>query len=342
MRIGIVNDMAVAAEALRRVVAMAPEHQIAWIAHDGDEAVRCCAADRPDLVLMDLIMPGMDGVEATRRIMAETPCAILIVTASVDSNSARTYAAMGHGALDAVDLPQLGSADPAASARPLLTKIASLSRLVEPAPAPREAPAFPAPAGLPPLVAIGASAGGPAALSALLLDLPHDFPGAIVIVQHVDERFAAGMADWLDQHSALPVRLAAENDAPAAGEVLLAGTGDHLVVRPGGRLGYSEKPADEIYRPSINVFFDSVCSAWQGRAVGVLLTGMGSDGALGLKQLRDRGCHTIAQDSATSAVFGMPKAAAAMSAAVEVLPLGGIAPRLVSLLGIPGRERWTA
>lgn len=330
MRIGIVNDMAIAAEALSRVIAMAPEHQVAWIARDGTEAVDRCAADRPDLILMDLIMPGMDGVEATRRIMADSPCAILIVTASINDNSAKTFAAMGHGAMDAVDLPQLGSADPATSAELLLKKIQSLSRLVQRSQQP-DVPSISA--GLPPLVAIGASAGGPAALAELLGGLPQEFAAAVVIVQHVDERFAPGMADWLDRHSNLTVRLATTGNKLVAGEVLLAGTSDHLVVGPGGRVYYTAQPDDEIYRPSINVFFQSICTAWNGKATGVLLTGMGSDGAVGLKAMRDCGYHTIAQDSTTSAVFGMPKAAAAISAAVDVLPLGTIAPALVNLVG---------
>lgn len=329
MRIGIVNDMATAAEALSRVIAMAPDHQVAWIARDGAEAAERTAADKPDLILMDLIMPKVDGVEATRRIMASTPCAILIVTASISDNSAKTFAAMGHGALDAVDLPQLGSADPASSAEPLLRKIQSLSRLVQSNQKPPP-PSFAT--RLPPLVAIGASAGGPAALAELLRELPNGFAGAVVIVQHVDERFAPGMADWLDRHSNLGVQLATNGKKLIAGEVLLAGTSEHLVVGPGGRVYYTAQPVDEIYRPSINVFFQSICTGWDGQAMGVLLTGMGSDGALGLKAMRDCGHHTIAQDSATCAVFGMPKAAAAISAATDILPLGSIAPTLVNLV----------
>jgi two-component system, chemotaxis family, response regulator WspF len=246
---------------------------------------------------------------------------------------------MGHGALDAIDLPLLGSGDPGTGARPLLAKIEALGKLVGAASEQTDLRRGGAPACRAPLLAIGASAGGPAALSTLLLDLPRDFPGAVVIVQHVDERFAAGMANWLNQHSALPVRLAQEGDQPVAGQVLLAGTDDHLVLKSKERLGYTPQPAEEVYRPSVNVFFRSICSRWPGRAVGVLLTGMGSDGAVGLKAMRDRGHHTIVQDRATSAVYGMPKAAAALAAADEILPLPTIAPRLAELFPSHPRER---
>ncbi|MCO8641679.1 chemotaxis response regulator protein-glutamate methylesterase, partial [Burkholderia multivorans] len=193
------------------------------------------------------------------------------------------------------------------------------------------APAWPAPArGRPTLVAIGASAGGPTALTALLRALPADFPAAIVIVQHVDQAFAAGMADWLDGYTRLPVRVARQGSVPRAGEVLLAASNDHLWVSPRGVLGYTRHPADTPYRPSIDVFFHSVADGWQGDALGVLLTGMGRDGALGLKAMRAKGCYTIAQDEATSAVYGMPKAAAAIGAASAILPLERIAPQLIA------------
>ncbi len=332
MKVAIVNDTPTAVEALRRIIAAAPEHEVLWTAADGAEAVRMCAATPPDLVLMDLIMPVMDGIEATRRIMAETPCPILIVTSNIEDHAGRVFAAMGHGALDAVDTPQLGSAHPLTAARPLLAKMAALGGLTGQTDriAPREGAARHRAHA--PLIAIGASAGGPAALSAIFSRLPESFAAPIVVVQHIDERFAADMATWLTQHSALPVRLVREGDTPQPGHVLLAGTSDHLVVKAQGKLGYTEVPAAAVYRPSVDVFFDSVCAHWPGHAVGLLLTGMGSDGARGLRALREAGHHTIAQDRATSAVYGMPKAAAALEAAIDILPLDKIPTGLIDMI----------
>jgi two-component system response regulator WspF len=293
---------------------------------------------------MDLIMPRMDGVEATRRIMADTPCAILVVTADVESNAARVFAAMGHGALDAVDTPLLGSGDLLAGAQPLLAKIAAIGRLIgDGTTRPRvHADRAGSPASSSRLVVIGASAGGPAALGAVLKALPRNFPAAIVIVQHVDARFAPGLADWLGQHSALPVKLAVEGDRPLPGEVLIAGSDDHLVFKSRQLLGYTEQPSNHAYRPSVDVFFHSAARHWSGPLIGVLLTGMGSDGAQGLKAVRALGHHTIAQDQSTSAVYGMPKAAAAISAAVDILPLDRVAPRLTELLASARSRRGLA
>jgi two-component system response regulator WspF len=335
VKIGIVNDVPIAVETLRRV--LTPEHQIIWVAHNGAEAVELCAKTKPDLVLMDLIMPVMDGAEATRRIMASTPCAILIVTFSIGANTSRVFEAMGHGALDAVDTPALGFGDSRESAAPLLAKVRTISKLIGdsnsiPIEAERRMSAS-AVSSETRLIAIGASAGGPTALAKVLSALPRGFPASIVVIQHVDEQFAIGMAEWLNGQSALPVRLAKEGDYPALGTVLVAGTSNHLVLKSAHRLGYTAEPADYVYRPSVDVFFQSVNLLWPGKAAGVLLTGMGSDGAVGLKALRNKGHYTIAQDQLSSAVYGMPKAAAAIDAAVDILPLENIAPRLVSALG---------
>jgi two-component system response regulator WspF len=333
MRIAIVNDMPMAVEALRRALAFEPAHKVVWVAGDGAEAVRQCAQDTPDLILMDLIMPVMDGVEATRRIMAETPCAIVIVTVDHQQNMHRVFEAMGHGALDVVDTPTVGAGNAQEATAPLLRKILNISWLIgDKGNRPRPIPAPLRSSGSrQSLIAIGSSAGGPAALEVLLKGLPHNFSPAIVLVQHVDQVFAAGMAEWLGSASGLNVRLAEEGEPPQSGTVLLAGTNHHIRLLKNGTLAYTAEPVNEIYRPSIDVFFESVASYWNGDAIGVLLTGMGRDGAQGLKLMRQQGFLTIAQDQSSSAVYGMPKAAAAIDAAVEIRPLDKIAPRLLEI-----------
>jgi two-component system, chemotaxis family, response regulator WspF len=332
MKIGIVNNLPIAVEALRRALEFRPEHEVAWVARDGARAIDMCAIQTPDVVLMDLIMPGLDGVEATKKIMAATPCAILIVTARVDANTTRVFDAMGHGAIDAVDTPVLRSSDPQAGAARFLQKIDTIAKLVGTRRFIPNADTFGDTWVLRKrdrLVAIGASAGGPMAVKHVLSGLSRNFLAAIVIIQHVDERFAPGMAEWLSRESPVPVRVAKEGERPVAGTALLAGTNNHLVFKAADRLGYTPEPREQPYRPSVDVFFESVSTHWPGDAVGVLLTGMGRDGAKGLKTLRARGHYTIAQDEATSAVYGMPKAAATIGAAVDILPLARIAPRLI-------------
>lgn len=332
MKIALVNDQPLALEALRRTLAQRPAFAIAWVARNGAEAVAECARLRPDLILMDLIMPVMDGVEATRRIMAATPCAILIVTSCVGANSWRVFEAMSHGALDAVDTPAL--TNPAGSAA-LLDKVALVQRMIADRSGADAAGAHrpDGQARLEPLVAIGASAGGPGALATLLEALPKTFPAPIAIVQHVDAQFAAGLADWLNRTSALAVRVAREGDPLQAGTVLVAGTNDHLTLKGGRCVGYTPDPATNVYRPSVDVFFHAVAQQWPGPVVGVLLTGMGRDGAVGLKVLRNLGHRTVAQDQATCAVYGMPKAAVELDAATDVLPLPRIANRLIHYVG---------
>ncbi|RQR64013.1 chemotaxis response regulator protein-glutamate methylesterase [Burkholderia sp. Bp9125] len=335
MNIGIVNDLPLAVEAMRRALARRADHRVLWVATDGAQAVEFCAAQPPDIVLMDLIMPKFDGVEATRRIMASgRPCAILIVTSSIGANAWRVYEAMGAGALDAVDTPRLGQGANGDTTQLLLAKIDQIGRLLE-RPASGARPAGAAARGDGgPLVAIGASAGGPTALATILGSLPADFGASIVIVQHVDQAFADGMAQWLDGQTPLTVRIAHEGDRPQPSVALLAATNDHLRLARDGTLGYTRDPAETPYRPSVDVFFNSVTEHWPGDVIGVLLTGMGRDGAIGLKAMRMKGYHTIAQDQATSAVYGMPKAAATLGAARAILPLERIAGELAALARI--------
>ncbi len=336
MRIAIVNDMMMAVEAMRRVLVQAQGHELAWIARDGAEAVERCAQDTPDLVLMDLLMPEMDGVEATRRIMANSPCAIVVVTGSVNRHCSKVFEALGAGALDAVNTPTLEQVGANIGTYTLLGKIQTINKLIgnktdHAATVQKAQPPAP-PRRRFQLLVIGASAGGPAALAKVLSKLPANFPAAVVVIQHVDSQFTDGLASWLAYQTPLPVRLAREGDHPQPGTVLLAGTRNHLVFSGPGTLGYTAYPLDSPYRPSIDVFFESIRDYWRGDVVGVLLTGMGRDGADGLKTIHDAGHHTIVQDRATSAVFGMPKAAIENKAVSEVLPVDKIGTRVVAVL----------
>jgi two-component system response regulator WspF len=333
MRVAIVNDLTLAATVLRRLVLSSPEHTVAWTAADGAEAVRRAALDRPDVILMDLVMPVLDGVEATRQIMAESPCPILLVTSSVAGNIRLVYEAMGHGALDAVNTPRLAPDGTFLDGEPLLQRLDKLAQtaracatrdgeapvvgVVRPSPPGRRAQG--------PLVALGASTGGPEALAQVLGALPRRFAAGVLIVQHISAEFAPGLATWLQQRSGLPVRLALADDEPLPGQVLLAGSDDHLVLRGDGRLGYTAEPSDCPYRPSVDELFLSLAAHGPRAGVAVLLTGMGCDGAAGLYRLRQAGWHTIAQDEATSVVYGMPRAAAERGAVAQQLPLPHIA-----------------
>jgi two-component system, chemotaxis family, response regulator WspF len=344
MRIGIVNDTGLAREALRRVVLSSSQHEVAWMANDGAEAIALARVDRPDLILMDLFMPGVDGVEATRRIMGESPCAILVVTSTVSGHLSKVYQAMGYGALDALDTPTLSSRGQINGAALLLHKIEIISKLLG-KPAERSlassnmiVPAF---LGFPgsltemsfeSLVVLGASTGGPNALAEILAHLPATLKAAIIIVQHVDAAFAPGLGQWLSDQAHRRVALVAEGHRPIACDILLSGTNDHLIMGEDRRLHYSVEPRDISYRPSVDVFLSSLAKNWPTPGVAALMTGMGRDGAAGLLKLRGLNWRTIAQDEASSIVWGMPKAAVELGAAEEILPLSRIAEAIARLV----------
>lgn len=186
-----------------------------------------------------------------------------------------------------------------------------------------------------PLVVIGASAGGPAAVGEILSALPGDFPAAVIVVQHMDEAFTPGLIAWLAGHAKLPVRVAVHGDVPRVGEVLVANGRDHLVLTASGRVQYQVEPRQAPYRPAIDLLFQTVARHARGFVAGVLLTGMGRDGASGLQTLRLAGALTIVQDRETSAIYGMPKAAIALDMHHIVLPLGEIANRIAAAVASP-------
>jgi two-component system response regulator WspF len=285
----------------------------------------------------------------------------VVVTATVNGHLSKVYQAMGYGALDAVDTPSLGLGGELSGAEPLLRKIDVIGRLVGRSPEPTSA-LSPAPAStstgdilgcsqsrlntglrpgesgtgagpavvrpkLEPLIVLGASTGGPHAVAEVLAGLPESIlaKAGVVVVQHVDSNFAAGLGTWLGERVARRVELIEEGRRPAAGSVLLSVTNDHLLLGADRALHYSGEPSSVCYRPSVDVFFSSVARSWPRPGVAVLLTGMGRDGAEGLLTLRRAGWRTIAQDQASSVVWGMPRAAIELGAAELVLPLPRIA-----------------
>ncbi len=328
MDIGIVNDLEICIESLQQVLASAPEHRLVWVARNGQEAVDRCKELTPDLILMDLIMPVMNGVEATRKIMQSTPCPILVVTSTVSGNSAKVFEAMSAGALDAVATPLIGKMDETVIGEELLKKIHQIGQLTGSLhKKPEKSRSIAKPKvqidGID-LVVLGCSTGGPNILIEILSALPEKFPASIIIVQHMDKQFTPGLVQWIDSKVNLPVSVARAGDIPEPGKILMACTDDHLIMTSTLTLSYTEEPKDNFYHPSVDVFFSSVAQFWPGEGVAALLTGMGRDGAEGLLALHNRNWYTIAQDRDSSIVYGMPKAAAQLGAATDILPAGKI------------------
>jgi two-component system response regulator WspF len=329
VKIGIVNDLTICIESLKKVLTPVPEHQVVWVAKNGLEAVELCRELTPDLILMDLIMPVMSGVEATRRIMQTTPCPILIVTATVTGNSAKVFEAMSAGALDVVATPVIGRTHTTASDDELLQKIRRIGKLtgsikkrsgksVQVIATPKiEIEGIG-------LVILGCSTGGPKILIDLLSTFPKNYPAAFIVIQHMDAQFTPGFAKWMDSQINMPAHVVKDDAIPEPGKVLVACTNDHLVMTPKLTLRYSKEPKNNFYHPSVDVFFLSVAQYWPASGIAVLLSGMGRDGAEGLLALHNRNWYTIAQDRGSSIVYGMPKAAADIGAATDILPASRI------------------
>lgn len=348
IRVLVVEDAPVVCMLLVHVLKADPQIEVIGTAEDGQAALEFVSRDRPDVVLMDVFMPKMDGFEATRRIMEAHPVPIVMNSASMKKEEVgTTFRALEAGALAFVEKP-VGPGHPEfekmIAELVQLVKLMSEVKVVRRRPAgqrpPPVAPACPtlkvsSAVGHPELVAMGASTGGPSAISDILEALPADYPIPVLIVQHITAGFLGGMIDWLQRHSQMPVQLAQDGVHPRPGHIYFAPDAYHMGVSGGGRIQLSDEAPENGLRPAVSHLFRSVANQYGAKAVGVLLTGMGKDGARELKSLRDRGAVTIAQDAETSVVHGMPGEAIRLNAATYVLPPDEIAVVLKELTRRP-------
>jgi two-component system chemotaxis response regulator CheB len=341
IRVLLAEDSAVTREYLAYLLDQDPRFELVGTAGNGVEAVEQAQRLKPDVILMDVHMPRMNGYEATRQIMEQAPAPIVMISASVDQGEvAMTFAALEAGALTVLEKPP-GPGHPrqADSARKLLetVKLMSEVKVVRRWPKRETAAAPPTPlasAGRKVrLVAIGASTGGPPAVAEILKGLPSDLGAPILFVQHIAPGFAAGLADWLGQITRLSVKLAEPNEPARPGTVYVAADGTQMGITRQGRIRLTDDAAPDGFCPSVSHLFESAADAYGRAALGVLLTGMGRDGAAGLRRLRDAGGVTIVQDEETSVVFGMPYEAIRLGAAERVLSPEQISQAILSLAG---------
>lgn len=343
--VAIVTGRIATSAVLKKALGTLPQHEMAWLARDGHEALEKLDEQPVDIVLVDLDLSGMDSIECTRRIVERFTCAVVLVAAAGGGGYDQSFKAMAAGAKDVVELPredgkgQLAGLGPFSNrllkipARGFKSAVSGFHRTETSGSLKTRGASDPltsvAGSETDHLVVIGSSTGGPHALVPILQTLSVGSRPAVVIVQHLDVHFATGLAEWLTMESGFPVRLAREGEKVCAGQGYLAGTNDHLRMDSNGRLRYESEPLEYPYRPSVDVFFESVAQVKGKSGVAALLTGMGRDGARGLLALRESGWCTLAQDEATSAVYGMPRAAAQLGAAMQILALPDIGPMIV-------------
>jgi two-component system chemotaxis response regulator CheB len=350
-RVLVVEDSLTVRKRIVEVLTADPGLEVVGEADNGKRGTELCQSLRPDVVTLDMMLPIMSGLAATEFIMAYCPTPILIVSASTNRGELfQTYEALAAGALDVLDKPQGDEPDDAWE-RKLVSTVKLISRLkVITHPRARLSPLGGAPArpvsfsspqqrdGRTRVIAIGTSTGGPAALLQILRGLPRDFALPILLVIHIGELFAATFAEWLDGQCPLRVSYARDGEpVPAIGEgrVLMAPPEHHLILQE-GRLRLTRDPERHSCRPSVDVLFASVAREMGPEGAACILTGMGKDGAEGLVAVRRAGGRTIAQDEATSVVFGMPREAILLGGAEQVLPLEQIAPALRALVLVAG------
>ena len=341
IRVLLVDDSALAREMIRRMLSNSHEIEIAGTAANGAQALDLIPKLKPDIICTDLHMPGMGGLELTHEVMVRHPLPILVLSVSVQSDQTdNIFNMLNAGAIDVIAKPRGGlESDLDATARELIRKIRIASGVVVVSRHRRvaaETPKMAQPAlrisapSVPKIIGIGASTGGPQALELVLGQLPAGFPLPLVCVQHIAEGFMQGLVAWLAKLCRIEVRTAEEGAEPLAGIAWFAPEGRHLEIDERGRFHCSDADRGLGHRPSIDLALASLARCYGASTLGVLLTGMGADGAQGMLAITRAGGITIAQDEESSIVFGMPKQAILMGAARHILPLDQIAPALIS------------
>jgi two-component system chemotaxis response regulator CheB len=343
IRVLVVDDSTFVRQALTRMLASTLDIEVAGTAVDGKDGIEKVLAIRPDVVTLDVKMPRMGGLECLRHIMAECPTPVLLLSSLTSEGADITLRGLELGAMDFIDKSSVqGNMNLLDLAGELRQKIRALAAV------PRErlhglATALPLPS-LPTArprldradcVVIGTSTGGPPALQAIIPRLPEGLPSAILVVQHMPVGFTKSLAERLDQRSILAVREAEDGEPVEAGAVLIAPAGCHMKVRRKGaqtRVFLDEEPRSALHRPSVDVLMTSVAKVYGPHALGVLLTGMGSDGVEGLRAIRDAGGRTVAESEASCVIYGMPKAAIEAGVVQRVVPLPRIADEILAAL----------
>jgi two-component system, chemotaxis family, protein-glutamate methylesterase/glutaminase len=344
IRVVVIDDSPTVCRLLTESVRGADDIQVAAMAHDGVRGVAAVREMRPDVVTLDVDMPGMSGVETLKVIMQECPTPVIMVSGVSGGSANATLEALGAGAIDFILKYTPGaSRKPTALRDELIGKIRMAAGiqvvrtvrtggLIGLSPESSSRPATTTGRGLPfPVIVIGASTGGPVAVRKILAALPAEFPGAIVIVQHLPATFTAVFAEQLNRASAISVREASDGDTLRPGTALVAPGGLHLEVTYDGRVRTSSAPEIEGHRPAIDVTMRSAAAAFGGGVCGVVLTGMGRDGSRGLQAIREVGGRTFAQDGYSCVVNGMPQSAVDLGVVDVVAPPPLIAQRLIRM-----------
>lgn len=343
IKVLVVEDSPAAAALLEHLISTQPDMEAVGIARNGKEALVAVKLRKPDIITMDIDMPVMDGFEATRRIMESYPTPIVIVTANRDPRDVSTiFKAVESGALAVLAKPAgRGHPEHETSALTFVETLRLMSEVkvvkrwphVREESASRPAYAAEAPAVSPGIqaVVIGVSTGGPPVLRTILSGLSKEYPIPILIVQHMTPGFSEGFVDWLGKASGYPVKIATDGEAVRPGKAYVAPDGSHMGVKAGNRIQLGHGPPENGLRPSVSYLFRTAAQVYGAKAAGVLLTGMGKDGAAELKSLRDMGAVTIVQDEESSVVFGMPGEAVKLGAAMHILDPEKISRLLQSL-----------